>query len=823
MLTRIFRRGLSVHPHQRLGSIIARKGIHDLVTAKRLWGNRMVISEEVHHALSTSQPVIALESAIITHGMPHPTNLNTASSLETIIRSKGVAPATIALINGKIHVGLTESDLIQLSDPDSMISKGAVKISRRDLGPSIAMKKTGGTTVAGTMYIAESLGIKVFVTGGIGGVHRGAENSMDISADLLELGRTPMAVFCAGAKSILDIPRTLEVLETQGVCVASYGDNQDFPAFYTPSSGCQSPWRVGDADAAARLIYTQLTLPSKLATLIGVPIPSEYADAGLEVQRSVEQAVRESVEKGIDKAGKEVTPWLLKRVGELTGGKALGLNVNLIENNARIGADVAVKLAELYRLESEFGIGREKRNGRGNAFNYIYSPPSSSAKRLSQNNPISSSTTAVPTSSPKSTIRSTPSGGTLPPPQVMVFGSAAIDLTSTSPSRLEPRTTTPGTIFVSPGGVGRNIAEAAQNILPENSVQLVSLFGSTAPNAHNHSDGEEINLDKPDAFGKLLMLELASAGLRIDGLIGQIGKATAACSLTLEKNGDLVAGVADMCIVETMSPDVVEQSIKRQKPEMVVFDCNITSKVIDAILKTCGELNIPTFCDPTSLPKIPRLTTSLLSLLPSSPSDPRPLTHLSPNVLELDNLYSLLTSSHSDEVEEKSWEYINSLNLTSNWRNAVERFTNQITPQTNYKDKEWISNQGIITKMIGCLPFISSFWLKASNRGLLHLHLTSTPPSPVSSSSTEIEARGRDSISYKLDDGGVHKGKWIVLTHYPSPDINQDEIVSTTGAGDTLVGGIIAGLINAQQDEQAYVEKALQRVKRSLMSRRAVG
>nr|XP_018264482.1 uncharacterized protein I303_02649 [Kwoniella dejecticola CBS 10117]OBR86640.1 hypothetical protein I303_02649 [Kwoniella dejecticola CBS 10117] len=709
-------------------------------------GNRLVVSEEVQHALETSRPIVALESAIITHGMPYPTNLSTANSLESIIRSKGSIPATIALINGKIHVGLTESELLQLSDPDSNICKGAVKVSRRDLGPAISLEKSGGTTVAGTMYIAESLGVKVFVTGGIGGVHRGAENSMDISADLLELGRTPMAVLCAGAKSILDIPRTLEVLETQGVCVASYGDKQDFPAFYTPSSGCQSPWRVGDADAAARLIYTQLTLPAKLATLIGVPIPSEHAQAGEEVQKSVEQAVRESVEQGIDKRGKEVTPWLLKRVGELTGGKALGLNVNLIENNARIGAEVAVKLSEF----------------------------SHTAHQSTKTNKI-----VKLTQSPNAKIPTPIDAENLPPPRVLVFGSAAIDLTSTSPLPLVPRTTTPGTVFVSPGGVGRNIAEAAQNLLPSHT---------------------------PDSFGKLLMLELAASGLRTDGLIGKNGRSTAVCSLTLEKNGDLVAGVADMGIVETLDPSKVESIIRDQQPKLIVFDCNLTEEVIGVVLRVSQELKIPTMCDPTSLPKIPRLSSALIPLLPPTPKSSRPLTHISPNILELDHLYQkLVLDNNSDEVEQISWEYINSLALDSTWRNLIDNFTQK-------EARGWMKEQGIIPKMIKLLPFVESFWLKVSSRGLIHFAL--------SHDSHEDPGSRNNSVSYRL--GGIHQGKSLVLTHYPSPDIDQEEIISTTGAGDTLVGGIVAGLVNGGSTNE-WVAQALEGVKKSLKSRRAIG
>ncbi|WVQ83589.1 hypothetical protein IAT38_005730 [Cryptococcus sp. DSM 104549] len=759
----------------RLGAYVhARRHVSDLSRARQIWGNRLVISEEVESALASSSPLIALESAIITHGMPHPTNLTTAQSLESIIRGSSVTPATVALLRGKIHVGLTAKELEELADPSSEMAKGAVKVSRRDLGAALALGKTGGTTVAGTMFVASSVGVKVFVTGGIGGVHRGAESSMDISADLIELGRTPMAVICAGAKSILDIPRTLEVLETQGVCVATYG-GQDFPAFYHPSSGCQSPWSVPDADVAANLIHNSLTLPTPLSTLLAVPIPAEHSTAGAAVQTAVEQAVRESVEQGVDKRGKEVTPWLLKRVGELTKGSALNLNVKLIENNARVGSQVAKRVSELLKQN-------------GHASSSLYVPPVSSPR---------SNPTPTPPSSPQPTLAPAP---TLPPPTVLVFGSAAIDLTSTSPYTLAPGTTTPGTVFISPGGVGRNIAEAAQKLLPPGAVQLVSAYGSAGV---GKGEGAE-----PDALGKLLMLELSGAGMRADGLVPREGRSTAVCSLTLEKDGDLVAGVADMGIVETLSGDEVSAKIREQKPKMVVFDMNLLEGVLGSILKTCQELQIPTFCDPTSTPKLPRLLPSLLTLLPSSSSLPRPLTHLSPNVLELSLLHSLLASPESDEAQERAWEYVNSLNLGGEWRGKVESFIGTDS------GRGWMREEGVIQKMVASLPYVGSFWVKASHRGLLHLRLTPHLPPPPT------PGLPRDSISLPLS--GPHAGKHLVLTHYPAPTIKAEEVVSTTGAGDTLVGGLVAGLVSGGE-EREWVGRALERVGRSLRSRRAVG
>lgn len=292
------------------------------------------MSEEVEDALLTGdRGVVALETAIVTHGMPHPTNLSTALSVEHQIRSHSTSiPATIGLIDGRIHIGLTRSELERMADPSTngSLSGHCHKVSRRDLASAITHRWTGGTTVAGTMLLARSVGIDVFVTGGIGGVHRGAEQTMDVSADLHELAQTSsaMGVVCAGAKSILDIGLTLEVLESLGVAVATVSSNDgqpvDFPAFYSPRSGFASPLSVPDVDTAASLLHTSLRhLPSPLSTLFAVPIPSTHHADGAFIQQCVERAVKESIECGVNKRGKEVTPWLLKRVGELTQGKAL--------------------------------------------------------------------------------------------------------------------------------------------------------------------------------------------------------------------------------------------------------------------------------------------------------------------------------------------------------------------------------------------------------------------------------------------------------------------------------------------------------------------
>ena len=301
----------------------------------------LVMSPEVREAISNGEPVVSLESTIITHGMPFPTNMEMALQVEETIRQAGATPATVAIIGGKIHVGLSQG---QVSDLATSCDK-AVKTSRRDMAMVMARRMVGGTTVSGTMIASHMAGVQVFVTGGIGGVHRGAAETMDISADLTELGRTPVCVVSAGVKSILDIGLTLEYLETQGVCVASYGDTRVFPAFYTRDSGYKAPYNVTSASEAARLVHENLRLNIGSGVLLGVPIPEDQAADGDKIEEAIKIAVEEAKDQNI--SGREVTPYILSRLNDLTGGESLKANLALVLNNARVGANVAVELARL--------------------------------------------------------------------------------------------------------------------------------------------------------------------------------------------------------------------------------------------------------------------------------------------------------------------------------------------------------------------------------------------------------------------------------------------------------------------------------------------
>ncbi|WP_433747278.1 pseudouridine-5'-phosphate glycosidase [Falsibacillus pallidus] len=296
-------------------------------------------SEEVMQAKESGKAIVALESTIISHGMPYPQNVETAKEVEDIIRSQGAVPATIAIINGKIKIGLTEDEIEFLAK-----SNEVEKASRRDLPYLLASKKHGATTVAATMICADLAGIDVFVTGGIGGVHREAETTMDISADLQELAQTNVAVVCAGAKSILDIGLTLEYLETHGVPVVGY-ETDILPAFYTRTSPFNVNFRVDSAEEMAAMIAAKRDLELNGGVVIANPIPEEDALEESFITSVIETALAEAKQQGI--AGKAVTPFLLGKVKELTDGKSLTANIALVKNNAKVGAGIAVQLNKI--------------------------------------------------------------------------------------------------------------------------------------------------------------------------------------------------------------------------------------------------------------------------------------------------------------------------------------------------------------------------------------------------------------------------------------------------------------------------------------------
>ncbi|MBL0385698.1 pseudouridine-5'-phosphate glycosidase [Tumebacillus sp. ITR2] len=297
------------------------------------------IHSDVAAALRAGRPVVALESTIISHGMPYPQNVQTAREVENIIREQGAVPATIGIIDGRIKIGLTDEELESFGQASNVH-----KVSRRDLPYVVAAKKNGATTVAATMICAQLAGIKVFVTGGIGGVHREGELTMDISADLTELAQTDVAVICAGAKSILDLGRTLEYLETHGVPVIGY-QSDDFPAFYTRSSGHGVDYRLDAPEEIARFLHTKWALGLKGGAVVANPVPETHALDAQAMESHIDNALAEAKAQGIK--GKDATPFLLAKMKEITGGQSLDTNIALVKHNAHVGAQIAVAYANL--------------------------------------------------------------------------------------------------------------------------------------------------------------------------------------------------------------------------------------------------------------------------------------------------------------------------------------------------------------------------------------------------------------------------------------------------------------------------------------------
>ena len=297
------------------------------------------VSPRVREALDNNRPVVALESTIISHGMPYPRNVETALKVEEVVRSCGAEPATVAVIGGRLKVGISEEEITHLGKK----GLGVTKASRRDLPVLCARGEDGATTVAATMILSALAGVRVFATGGVGGVHRGAETTMDISADLEELAETPVMVVCAGAKSILDLGLTLEYLETKGVAVLGY-QTEELPAFYTRKSGFKVDYRMDTPEEIAAAFSAKEDLGLRGGMLVTNPIPEQYAMDHDYISRTIEDACAEAAQKGVK--GKELTPFLLDRIQQITGGKSLEANIELVYSNARLASRIAVELCK---------------------------------------------------------------------------------------------------------------------------------------------------------------------------------------------------------------------------------------------------------------------------------------------------------------------------------------------------------------------------------------------------------------------------------------------------------------------------------------------
>ena len=655
------------------------------------WKSKTVIHKEVSEALLKNKPVVALESTIITHGMPFPQNLKTARSVIEIIRRNGVVPATIAVLNGKLHIGLTRSELEYVSK----MGKSAIKTSRRDLSAVLSKGLVGGTTVSGTMVASAMVGIPIFVTGGIGGVHYGAEGTFDVSADLIELGRSPVAVVCAGVKSILDIGLTLEYLETHGVTVATFGDSLEFPAFFTPNSGFKVPYNVKTPEEAAAMIDCNIQMGLKSGMVIGVPIPESHAVLGTQIEAAIQQALQDAKSKRI--SGKEVTPFVLQRVNQLTKGKSLEANVALIQNNALVGSRIALELSKLRQIE---------------AYGKPQTIPNISEERA-----------------PKTKT------------QPVVIGGSNVDFTAKANFEIMFHgATNIGTIRQMFGGVARNIAEC------------IARIGHCKPLLISAVGGDDL--------GEMLLRQLELVRVSTYGVHISKASNTATYSVVLNNNGEVVVGIGDMEAHGEVTAQLVsafEETICNAP--IVIIDGNIEVEVIHYCIDLCKKHSIPVVFEPTCVMKAAK---------PFATDCWKDITFATPNLNELRTM-NRLVRNHDEFTDESESE------------------TNDVEDLSKPLDE-------ILRECVElCRPLmdhISTIIVTLGKYGV-------------------VVCRDVPFDSPFAEDGkffGVGKGKLnglVSAMHFPAygSEQGQVEVVSVTGAGDSLTAAFISSALAGHPPE----------------------
>ncbi|KAH9508287.1 hypothetical protein Btru_050730 [Bulinus truncatus] len=521
--------------------------------------------------------------------MPYPHNFSTALSVERKVRENGAIPATIAILNGKLCVGLCDTEIIWLAEKNSSL----VKVSRRDLPYGCS----GGTTVSATMIAAHMVGIPLFATGGIGGVHRGAEESYDVSADLTELGKTPVAVVSSGVKSILDIPKTLEYLETQGVCVMTFGPEKNFPAFFTRDSGYFSPYNVDSPLKAAQVIDCNIKAGLNSGLLIAVPIPQEFTAAGDIIQDAIHQALQSAKTQNI--SGKEVTPFLLKMVNQLTKGESLVANIALIENNASVAGRIAYFLSQLRQ-----GVHSD-----------LIAAPHLSPSSTTMSLPKSTSPDLDESPSLGRSIKIdkyTPDKSSILTGRPIVIGSTVVDFSVqvTDPNFQLNGGTYTGQVTQSFGGVGRNLADCLSRL--NHCPIFVSAVGTDSHAASLSALCQHLDL---------------SAVRKIEN------STTATCCVLLSE-GKFLFGVGDMEVNSKLSIDQIHDLDALISPApMVILDGNFTSNFITGVVEKCARMSVPVWFEPTDLFKCKA---------PFQTDAWRKLSFISPNLVELISMYQAM-------------------------------------------------------------------------------------------------------------------------------------------------------------------------------------
>ncbi|KAF1930366.1 IdgA domain-containing protein [Didymella exigua CBS 183.55] len=748
------------------------------------------VSEEVREALNSKKPVVALESTIYTHGFPYPENVALASLLESVVRVNGGVPATIGILDGVARVGLDPEELIRLTE--SAGQSTTLKLSRRDLSYVAGLRLTGkmfngGTTIASTMLLAELAGIKIFGTGGLGGVHRGAESSMDISADLTELGRTPVTVISSGCKSFLDIARTLEYLETEGVGVGTFADGRegkvDFPAFWSRDSGVKSPTTIKDEIEAAAIVHAQHEMQIRSGLLFANPVPVEAAIPKAEMDVVIEEALRQANAQGA--SGKDNTPFVLAKVKELTKGKSIPANKALIESNVRRAAIVARELSILEKKQ-------EEAQGYGSYFTPVQSAITT-AKEVLNN--------VMPTPPPTPTTTS-PSISDAAPVDIVVAGALAVDFScdyapfanASSQTDPLPHTSNPAVISQSLGGVAHNIAKAAH--LLGSSVRLYSAVGN-------------------DLSGRAAVSQLEEEGMSTMGIETLPAPARTAQYVAINNaHKDLALAMADMSILETIPQDLTTSLSKTlfadpaTKPKVFVADANWSSPALHTWLSTASSAGSTTIFEPVSTAKALRIFPSDSSSTPTSISTyPSPLAHIiTPNNHELTALHAHVYSLGLFETA--PWfRTIDALGIpSSGLRVPLAMLTSSA-----------LVDAGVPQQAIKLLPFFPTVLTKLGPQGVLVTRLLANDAHELRDESERqyIVAR-RKNGDVEADVGGLYVRLFPV-----EKVLKPEEVVSVNGIGDTFCGALAVGLARGKrvQDVVSFAQSA---ASLSLRSRESV-
>ena len=545
---------------------------------------KLKISSEVRHAIDNSLPIVALESTIISHGMPYPQNKQVAMEVEEIVRSHQCTPATIAIIDGECCIGLDESQLERIADPNTK----TLKASKRDIAYVCAHRLDAATTVASTMVLAHLAGIRVFCTGGIGGVHRGAEYTFDVSADLEELARTPVAVVCAGIKSILDIPKSLEVLETKGVPVVTY-QSDTFPSFFTNDSGVSSPMVAQNEKSVAEMMYLSSQCNFSNGMVVAVPNPAP-ADSE-KINSAIDKALRDADVDRID--GARLTPYILAAIEKSTEGRSLFANIALVKNNAKVASNIAKELSAMQDSKASSKNSEEnKSHSKGNGV--VESMKDDILWGIEKNARNKN--------------------------DILVFGGAVIDNVATSTQHIILGSSNPGNLISTVGGVGRNIATALAKLGDEYKIGMVTCVGR-------------------DEAGAKVLRNLSSNNVDVSRTMIKKSIPTATYNAIHEGiSGSLTAAVADMHIFDEINAlyvDSLREDVK--KARLVITDGNLSIDAFRALGELCNRYDIPLYFEPTSDYKclLPLLVEPQSSSLSSWSNGIQLVNLLKPNLSEL--------------------------------------------------------------------------------------------------------------------------------------------------------------------------------------------